>query len=64
MIKNSVRKKQKRQEELQRKRERARWLLGLMDFVVVDADGTHRIVEGEEAVEAILRQWERDEAEK
>jgi hypothetical protein len=63
MIKNSIRKKEKRAEELKRKRERAKWLASVLEIVVVAGDGTQRVVEGDEAVEAILRQWERDEAE-
>jgi hypothetical protein len=61
MIKNSERKKQKREEELERKRERARWLAGLCDIVAVAEDGTQRVLVGDEAVEAIIRQWEADE---
>ena len=62
MIKNSQRKKQKRQEELQRKREHARWLAGLVEIVTVAEDGTQRVLVGDEAVEAIIQQWEADEA--
>jgi hypothetical protein len=61
MIKNSVRKKEKRQRALQRKREAAEWLSGLVDVHVVAADGTERILEGEEAIAAIIRHWEAEE---
>jgi hypothetical protein len=63
MIKNSQRKKEKRAEELKRKREYAKWLAGFLEIVAVAGDGTQRVLEGDEAVEAIIRQWERDEAE-
>lgn len=63
MIKNSERKKQKRREEQQRKQEAARHLAGLMEIVAVAADGTQRVLEGDEAVDAIIRQWEADETE-
>ena len=62
MIKNSQRQKQKRQEEDQRKREAARWLAGLVQIVAIDADGDQRGLEGEEAMDAIIRQWEAEEA--
>jgi hypothetical protein len=62
MIKNSVRRKQKRREEQERKREAATWLAGLTEIVAVADDGTQRILTGDEAVEAILRYWEGDEA--
>jgi hypothetical protein len=60
MIKNSVRKKQKRQEEQQRKQEAATWLAGLVEIVAVAKDGTQRVLAGDEAVDAIIRQWEGD----
>jgi len=62
MIKNSQRQKQKRQEEHEQKRKAARWLAGLVQTVVVDADGTHRFVDGDEAVETIVRYWDKEEA--
>jgi hypothetical protein len=62
MIKNSERKKQKRKEEQQRKREAARWLAGLLEIVAVAEDGTQRVLEGDEAMDAIVRYWEADEA--
>ena len=62
MIKNSVRKKQKRREEQERKREAAKWLAGLLETVAVAEDGTQRILEGDEAVDAIVRYWEAEEA--
>ena len=63
MIKNSQRKKQKRKEEEERKRRTAKWLANFIDAVDVSADGTERVLEGDEAVEAIVRQWEADEPE-
>jgi len=60
MIKNSERKKQKRKEELERKREGAKWLAGLVEIVAVAEDGTQRVLVGDEAVDAIVRQWEAD----
>jgi hypothetical protein len=62
MIRNSQRQNQKRQEEHQRKREAARWLAGLIEVVAVAEDGTHRFVDGDEAVEAIVRYWDKEEA--
>jgi hypothetical protein len=62
MIKNSERKKQKRQEKQQQKWEAARWLAGLVEIVAVDGDGVQRALEGDEAVDAIIWQWEADEA--
>jgi hypothetical protein len=62
MIKNSERKKQRRKEEQQRKLEAARWLAGLVGADAVAEDGTERILEGDEVVVAILRQWEADAA--
>jgi hypothetical protein len=61
MIKNSERQKQKRKEEEERKRRAAKWLANFIDAVAVSADGTERVLEGDEAAEAILRQWEREE---
>ena len=61
MIKNSERRKNKRKEEQQQKQEAARWLTGLVEIVAVAQDGTQRILAGDEAVEAIIRQWEEDE---
>jgi hypothetical protein len=61
MIKNGERQKQRRKEEEERKREAAEWLAGLTGIVAVSADGTERVLEGDEAVEAIVRQWEADE---
>ena len=63
MIKNSQRQKQKRKEEEERKRRAAKWLANFIDAVAVSADGTEHVLEGDEAVEAILRQWEADEPE-
>ena len=62
MLKNSQRQKQKRQEEQQRKRDAARWLANLVQIVAVDAQGNQRFLEGDEAVEAIIRQWDAEEA--
>ncbi len=59
MIKNTERQKQKRKQEEERRREKARWIAGLIDVVALAADGTRRTVEGDEAVEAILREWDR-----
>ena len=61
MIKNSIRRKEKRQREQEQKREAAKWLSGLVDVHAVAADGTERILEGEEAIQAIIRHWEADE---
>ena len=61
MIKNSVRKKQKLQEKRERMRQAARFFAGLTQIVAVADDGTQRILKGDEAVEAIIRQWEADE---
>jgi hypothetical protein len=44
----------------ERKREAAKWLAGLTQIVA--QDGTQRVLEGNEAVEAIIRQWEADDA--
>jgi hypothetical protein len=49
-----------RQEQDERKREAANWLAGLAGIVAVSADGTERVLEGEEAVQAIIRQWENE----
>ena len=57
MIKNSQRRKEKEKQ----KREAAKWLTGLVEIVAVAQDGTQRILEGDEAVEAIIRQWEEDQ---
>ena len=57
MIKNSQRRKEKEEQ----KREAAKWLTGLVEIVAVAQDGTQRILEGDEAVEAIIRQWEEDQ---
>ena len=62
MIKNSQRQKQKRQEEQEQKRKAARWLAGLVQVVAVDTQGRQRFLEGDEAVDAIIRQWEAEEA--
>ena len=59
MIKNSERKKQKRKEGEERRREKARLLAGLIHVTAVAADGTRRTVKGDEAVAAILREWDR-----
>jgi len=56
MIKNSQRRKEKEKQ----KREAAKWLTGLVEIVAVAQDGTQRILAGDEAVEAIIRQWEED----
>ena len=61
MIKNSQRKKQKRKEEQEQKLRAAQWLAERIDVIAVDPDGTLRRAEGDEAVEAIIRQWDRDE---
>lgn len=61
MIKNSVRKKQKLQEKREKMREAARFFAALTQIVVVADDGTERILKGNEAVEAIIRQWEAEE---
>ena len=63
MIKNSERQKQRGKEEEERKRRAAKWLAKFIDAVAVSADGTERVLEGDEAVEAIVRQWEADEPE-
>ena len=60
LIKNSQ--NQKRQEEEEQKLKAARWLAGLVQIVAVAADGTQRFLEGDEAVEAIIRQWDVEEA--
>jgi hypothetical protein len=52
----------KQGEEHEQKLKAARWLAGLMDVVVVGPDGTPRQLEGEEAVAAIIRQWDAEEA--
>jgi hypothetical protein len=57
LIKNS----QRRKEKQQRQREAAKWLTRLVEIVADAQDGTQRILEGDEAVEAIIRQWEADE---
>ena len=59
MIKNTERQKQRRKEEEERRQEKARRVAGLIDVTAVAADGTRRTVEGDEAVEAILREWDR-----
>jgi hypothetical protein len=60
MIKNSEREKQKSQEKQWQTRHAARWLSNFVDIVAVAADGTQRVLEGEEAVDAIIRQWEEE----
>jgi len=62
MIKNSQRQKQKRQEEQEQKLRAARWLAGLVQVVAVNAEGNQRFLEGDEAVDAIIRQWDAEEA--
>lgn len=59
MLKHSERQKQKRKEEEEQKRRAAKWLADFIDAVAVSADGTERVLEGDEAVEAILREWDR-----
>lgn len=44
-------------------RETAKFFAGLTEIVAVAEDGTQRVLEGDEAVEAIIRQWEADERE-
>ena len=61
MIKNSQRQKQKRKEEEERKRRTAKWLANFIDPVAVSEDGTQWVLTSEEAVQAVLRQWEADE---
>ena len=61
MIKNSELKKQKRKEEEERKHRAAKWLANFIDAVAVSADGTERVLEGDEAAKAIVRQWEAEE---
>jgi hypothetical protein len=48
------------QEERQRKREASEWLAGLVEIVA--GNGTRRALTGDEAAEAVLRQWKADEA--
>ena len=48
-------------EKLERKREAAKWLAGLVETVAVAEDGTRRTLTDDEAVEVIVRQWEADE---
>jgi hypothetical protein len=62
MTRNSQRQKQKRQEEQGQKRKAAQWLAGLVQVVAVSEDGTPRVLEGEEAVRTIVRQWDAEEA--
>ena len=62
MIKNSQRQKQKRQEEQGQKLKAAKWLAGLIDVVAVAEDGTPRVLEDDEAVAAIIRYWDAEEA--
>jgi len=62
MIKNSQRQKQKRQEKREQRLRAARWLAGLVQVVAVDAEGNQRFLEGDEAVDAIIRQWDAEEA--
>jgi hypothetical protein len=57
LIKNSQRRKEKEKQ----KREAAKWLTGLVEIVAVAQDGTQRRLAGDEAVEAIIRQWEEDQ---
>jgi hypothetical protein len=64
MIKNSIRKKEKRKEKQEKMRAAAKFFAGITEIVAVAGDGTQRVLEGDEAVEAIIRQWERDEAER
>jgi hypothetical protein len=47
----------------ERKRETAQWLAGLMEIVAVAGDGTQRVLTGEEATDAIIRQREADDQE-
>lgn len=42
-------------------REAARVFAGLTQIVVIADDGSERILEVDEAVEAIVRQWEAEE---
>jgi hypothetical protein len=51
-----------RQEEQEQKLKAARWLARLTEVFAVDSDGTHRVLEGDEAVDAIVRQWEAEGA--
>jgi hypothetical protein len=45
------------------KRQAANWLAGLVENVAVTEDGAQRVLTCDEAAEAILRQWEAEEAE-
>lgn len=42
----------------EQKRESAKWLAGLVQITTISADGTERVLEGDETVQAILRQWD------
>ena len=56
---NTNAKNRNAEQQEERRREKARWIAGLIDVVALAADGTRRTVEGDEAVEAILREWDR-----